>query len=301
MSVGASVFYEGAAEFATLTNTFSVDDVPTDPTTVSLSITTPAGVVTPYTYPDDIDKTSTGVYTMDAACTEDGVWKYVWTGTGTAADIIAGTWTVFTSELQKLYCTVDELKSRVGISLSDTTDDFEIRLAIDTASREIDDWCQDQFWRGTATRTFTADCAYTLDLGPFPLVSVTTIKTDSAGDGTFENTWDAADYQLLPLNVTTLAEPKPYRQVKAVASNTFPYWRDTARDDRVEIVGVYGWPQVPSAVKHAALIHAEELLKLKDAPFGVGGFGEFGPVRVRMNSRAMSLLNPYRRFTFLVA
>jgi hypothetical protein len=300
--VAASVFHEGADEQATLTNTFTVSGVATDPTAISLAVTTPAGTTSTYTYAlAEITKTSTGVYTKDIACTEDGVWKYVWTGTGTASDVVAGTWTVFTADLQRNYCTVEELKSRLGMAATDTADDFEIRLAVDTASREIDDWCQDQFWRSTATRTFTADCAYLLDLGPYPLISVTTLKTDQAGDGTFETTWSASDYQLLPLNVTTLAEPKPYRQIKSVASNTFPYGRELgARDDRVEIVGVYGWPTVPAAVKQACLIHAAELLKLKDAPFGVAGFGDFGPVRVRMNARAQALLSPYRRLPVLV-
>jgi hypothetical protein len=300
--VGATVFYEGTAELATLTNTFTVDDVATDPTEVSLAVTTPTGTTTTYTYAlAEITKTSTGVYTKDVACSEDGVWKYVWTGTGAAADIVAGTWTVFTADLQRNYCTVEELKSRLGMAATDTADDFEIRLAVDTASREIDEWCQDQFWRGTATRTFAADCAYLLDLGPFPLISVTTLKTDAAGDGTFETTWSASDFQLLPLNVTTLAEAKPYRQIKAVASNTFPYWKELGvRDDRVEIVGVYGWPTVPAAVKQACLILSAELLKLKDAPFGVAGFGEFGAVRVRNNPRAMALLQPYRRLPVLV-
>jgi hypothetical protein len=39
---------------------------------------------------------------------------------------------------------------------------------------------------------------------------------------------------------------------------------------------------------------------LKDAPFGVAGFGEFGAVRVRNNPRAMALLQPYRRLPVLV-
>jgi hypothetical protein len=299
--MGATVFYEGSAEIATLTNTFSVNGTATDPTAISLAVTTPAGTTSTYTYAlAEITKTGTGVYTKDIPCTEDGVWQYVWTGTGPASDVVAGTWTVFGTGLQKLYCTLEELKSRLGISASDTADDFEIRLVIEAASREIDDWTGDQFWRGTATRTFVADDAYCLELGGFPLVSVTTVKTDSAGDGTFETTWSASDFQLLPANAATYAEARPYRQVKAVGGNTFPYCRDLgARDDRVEIVGVFGWPALPTAVKQACLIHSAELLKLKDAPFGVAGLGDFGPIRVRMNPRAQALLDPYRRLLFL--
>jgi len=301
--VGATVFYESSSELATLTNTFSVNGVATDPTTISLTVTDPAGTATPYTYAaSQITRSSAGVYTKDLACSADGLWQYVWTGTGTASDVTAGTWTVFNTDLQKLYCSVEELKSRLGLAASDTADDFEIRLAIDSVSREIDDFCRDQFWRGTATRTFAACGPYELELGGSPLVSVTTLKTDAAGDGTYETTWASTDYQLLPWAAADHAEARPYRTVKAIASNTFPHYRDTAaRDDRVQIVGVFGWPAVPAAVKQACLIMSAETLKLKDAPFGVAGMGEFGPFRVRMNPAAATKLAAYRRMPVLVA
>ncbi|HEU4543468.1 MAG TPA: hypothetical protein VFR23_20215 [Jiangellaceae bacterium] len=305
MSMGATVFYESANELATLTNTFSVSGTPTDPTTVSLTVTTPAGVATTYTYAlAEITKSGTGVYTKDIACTADGTWQYVWTGTGAASDVTAGTWTVFNTELQKLYCSIEELKSRFGLASTDTVDDFEMKLAIESASREIDDHCDRHFWRGTSTRTFVPDSAYCCSMPSHnDIVSITTLKTDTDGDGVFETTWATTDYQLLPYNALTQhAEPRPYTSIKAIGSYTFPTSYSTlARDDRVEIVGVFGWPQIPSNVKQACLIIAAETLKLKDAPFGVAGFGEFGAVRVRDNPKAAKLLRPYEKYPVLVA
>jgi hypothetical protein len=46
---------------------------------------------------------------------------------------------------------------------------------------------------------------------------------------------------------------------------------------------------------------AEETFKLKDAPFGVAGFGDFGVVRVRENPAVARLLAPYKRYPMLVA
>src|SRR5215471_10782249 len=115
--MSATVFFSDASEFATLTNVFKVNGVPTDPTTVTLTVTDPTGAVTipSPTHP------STGTYTANIACTVVGIWTYLWEGTGTASDAIAGTWTVTTTVLGQRYCSVEELKSRLGIT--DITDD----------------------------------------------------------------------------------------------------------------------------------------------------------------------------------
>jgi hypothetical protein len=62
--------------------------------------------------------------------------------------------------------------------------------------------------------------------------------------------------------------------------------RDTAR---------WGWTAVPAPVKEATLALAEETFKMKDAPFGVAGMGEFGAIRVRANPRIVTMLSPYVR------
>lgn len=298
--MGANVFYESSAELATLTNTFSVSGTPTDPTTVSLAVTSPSGTTTTYTWVGGtVTRTSAGVFTKDIACEADGTWQYLWTGTGTASDVVAGTWNVFHTNLQTFYCSVDELKSRLGITASSTGDDFELRLAVESASRWVDGWCRQTFYRASETRTFTADHLYLLDVDP--LVSITTLKTDSAGDGTYETTWATTDYQLLPANALT-TENRPYNQVRALGSYTFPTggaYLD--RDDRIEIVGVWGWPTVPAAVKMAALIVAADTFKAKDTFAGQGGFGEFGPSALRRNPQAIDFLKPYRLMPVMVA
>lgn len=295
--MSATVFYEHAAELVTLSNTFAVDGTPTDPTTVSLVVTDPDGTPTTHTYAaTQITRTGTGAYTKDISCTIDGIWTYAWIGTGAASDVQAGTWTVVSTELGKLYCSVEELKSRLRIS--DTADDFELRLATESASRWIDRHCGRYFWRATATRTFTPDGLYCLDVGD--LVSVTTLKTDGDGDGVYETTWAAGDYQLQPVDPTAGGETEPYTSLRWTGGKTFPYPTGVGRTDRVQIVGVFGWPAVPAAVKQAALISAADLFKLKDAPFGVQGFGDFA-MRVRENTRATSLLAPYCRRPVLMA
>lgn len=294
----AEVFYAHASETATVTNTFSVSGTATDPTTVSFIVTDPAGTVTTYTYAAaEITKSATGVYTKDIACPTAGRWQCVIVGTGTAADVTVTTWDAYATSTSQIYCTLEQLKNRMNVT--STTYDTDMLDAIHAASRDIDEWCQRHFWRTTATRTYAATDSYCLWPGDF--VSITTLKTDAAGDGTFETTWSATDYQLGPVDSQYHAEVRPYTEVRAIASNTFPIaYSRIGRNDLVQIVGVFGWAAVPVAVRSAALILAEELVKLKDAPFGVAGFGEFGAVRVRQNPKAATLLNPYRRIPVLV-
>ena len=302
--MGATIYFESASELATLTNTFKVNNVATDPTTVTLRVTTPSQSTATYTYAaSQITKTSTGVYTKDIPCSEAGTWSYEWVGTGSASDAIDGTWEVLSTSLGKLYATVEMLKSRIGLGSSDTVDDFELHMACFSASREIEQYCQRVFYRTQEeARTFEPFGMYGLRLPEFnDLVSVTTLKTDGSGDGTYETTWASTDYQLLPLNPTAAPEQKPYTRVKAL-TRTFPLtYSPSARRDTVQITGVYGWPQVPLAVKQATLVLAAETFKLKDAPFGVASWGEFGPMRVRDNPKVAKIAGPYQRNAVLVA
>jgi hypothetical protein len=297
--MSATVFFEQANELATLTNTFKVNNVNTDPTAVTLTVTSPSGTATTYTYSlAEITRTAAGIYTKDIACSEAGVWLYLWVGTGSASDAVAGTWTVSKTTLQRLYCTPEELKSRAGID--NTDDDAEILAACTAVARGIDKWCRRQFFRHTRTRTLEPTGIYLLDVPD--LVSVTTLKTDSSGDGVYETTWTTSDYQLLPADAADEAEAEPYTQIRAVGSYRFPdlcWVLPSARRNRVQIVGVWGWPAVPEGVKEAAKILAEDTWKLKDAPFGVAGEGEF-TVRVGDNRRAMKFLEPYRKDPILV-
>jgi hypothetical protein len=60
------------------------DSSAVDPDVVKLSVRTPAGVTTTYTYGvgDTIVKDSTGNYHADISTTEAGVWVYRWFSTG---------------------------------------------------------------------------------------------------------------------------------------------------------------------------------------------------------------------------
>lgn len=305
----APPFFESSSELAKLANTFKDNGVATDPTTVSLMVTTPSQSSTTYTFAaGEITKTSTGVYTKNITCSEDGTWSALWVGTGTASDAEPVTWEVYPTELGKLYATVQALKSALSIPSTDTVDELELHAACFAASRSLEQYCQRVFYRsatGTA-RKFIADNLYFLtfaDTDTFTgdLVSLSTLKTDAGGDGTFETTWASTDYELGPVNNSAGPETKPYTTLEAIGSRTFPipYGRGASRY-RVEATGVWGWASVPAGIKTAALMLAKDTFKSKDTLGGVAGFGEFGVVRLRQDPQLASYANPYRRYGVLV-
>jgi hypothetical protein len=297
-AMSATVFYAdpGGNEIATLGNTFKVAGTPTDPTAVSLNVTDPTGAVTAYTYnPGTVTRTSTGAYQQLVPTTIVGVWSYEWVGTGTASDVQAGTWTAHPLTSNQMYATVEELKSRLGIP--DTADDFEVTGAVRAACRSIDALCRRYFWRGTDTRTYVPISTYGQQLDD--IVSVTSFKVDQDGDGVYEQTWtQGTDYALTVspglFNTGAKGETWPYNGFTVIGTSKFiPFVWPWSHLDRIQITGVFGWPSVPVDIREATLIAAADLFRLKDAPFGVAGFGEFGVVRVQANPRVMTLVQRY--------
>src|SRR5580765_5895420 len=200
--MSSNVFYDNANEFATLTVTFKVNNVATDPTAVSCIITDPSGASTTHTFagvaPADITKSSVGNYKLDVACSPsvtgiEGLWSYAWVGTGAASDVQPGAWRVLALDQARWYVGPDELKDRLGVT--DTSDDSIIADVCSATSRWIDQFCGRHFFRMSDVRTYQPEDIWVLNTDD--LVSVTTLKIDTDGDGVYETTWaSATDYML---------------------------------------------------------------------------------------------------------
>lgn len=196
-----------------------------------------------------------------------------------------------------LYATLAELKSRVGIS--DTDDDSKLTSALTAASRALEKWCKRQF---NDAGSATARVYYPLDprlvvVDDFHTVTGLIVAHDTDDNGTFDETWLTGDYQLEPLNgIRDGVDGWPYQRIRAVEALTFY----SGRRPSVQVTARWGWAAVPAPVKEATLMLAEEIFKMKDAPFGVAGFGDFGFVRVRDNPKVATLVKDYRRIAVRV-
>lgn len=198
------------------------------------------------------------------------------------------------------YATLAELKVFMG-GVSDTTDDTALTDALNAASRAIEKHTGRQFNKqaDATARVFWPRDTFAALVDDFHTTTDLAIATDSAGDGTYATVWSSSDYQLLPLNGISDGESGwPYNQIEAVYTQLF---RSVGRRAPLQVTAQWGWTAVPAAVRQACFLAAAEFTKLKDAPFGVAGFGEYGAVRVRENPKVAALLAPYRRHALLVA
>ena len=205
-------------------------------------------------------------------------------GTYTVASVTApGSFTVD----QNL--TTEAAGDTVTIALAgDYFDDDTLENVIMAASRHIDDLTHRWFYSDTQTRYYTPelpDLLYVDDL-----LTVTTLKTDEDGDGTYETTWTATThYNLLPYNAST--DGKPYTMIERAynGSYSFPLLKRS-----VQLVGSFGYSATtPQAINEACLLMAARLFKRKDAPFGVIGSPDVGELRnIRIDDPDVARLLP---------
>lgn len=197
------------------------------------------------------------------------------------------------------YAELDALKNRIDIA--DTIDDIRLQDALDTATVDIDRWCRRTFQRQdeAAARRFRPTSRSLVLVDDFWTTDGLAIAVDDGGDGTYGQAWALADVDLEPLDGIVDGEPGwPFSRLVGVGDYWFP---TTFRRPAVRVTAKWGWEQVPDPVRESCLILAAESFKLGDAPFGVAGYGEFGPMRVQMNSIVQGKLRPYRRLPTLVA
>lgn len=190
------------------------------------------------------------------------------------------------------YATLAEVKA--VLRLTDSTDDTLLENAIEAASRRIDSYCGRFFYSKSATINLFAWDDYRLPVAD--LVSITTLKTDNDGDGTFETTWTAGtDYQLEPFD--TVLQGRPYRRVTAIGGKTFPKY-DVPAIPGAQINGVWGWAAVPDDVREACVLLTIRGFARYNAALGVVGFADMA-IQVRsIDPDVRDYLNGYRKIGF---
>ncbi len=190
------------------------------------------------------------------------------------------------------YCTLQQLKD--SLRISDNVDDTMLELAIETASRQIDDYCERVFYSTSATRYFVPRDSYVCETDD--IVSITTLKTSSAANGTYDITWATSDYQTEPLNGIAGGISSPVTHIRAIDDYLFPLDNGEAT---VQVVGTFGWSAVPTAIKYATLLLSSRLFKRMDSPLGVAGIGDLGVIRVsRIDPDIDALIAPFKKMRF---
>jgi hypothetical protein len=166
-----------------------------------------------------------------------------------------------------------------------------IELAVEAASREIDQACERIFYQDSGTRLFVPRDSYVCEIDD--LRTLTTLKTSSGADGVFDITWASTDLQLEPLNGIVGGIESPATQIRAVDEYLFTL---DGGEATVQVTGTFGWDAIPTVITQATVILASRIFRRNDSPLGVMGFGDMGVVRVsRIDPDIDALIGPFKK------
>lgn len=194
------------------------------------------------------------------------------------------------AELQARIATGQTLPSSLNMTLTE---------ALATASRAVEKACGRQFnvASSATARVYEPASAYLLEVDDISTTTGLVVKVDSAGDGTFATTVSSTNYELRPLNGISDGESGwPYWQIRAVNY----CWPTSWVRAPMQVTATWGWSAVPAGIKEGTLILAEEIYKLRDTPFGTGGYGQFGIIRARQNPNCWLRIAPYAKVDAIV-
>jgi hypothetical protein len=141
------------------------------------------------------------------------------------------------------YADLVTLKSEAYLNIATITDfDTQLRKLLEQSSRLLDKYCGRFFYCWEGTRYYPG--AQKKLFLPDDLLSITSLKLDFDGDGTFEETMAATDYILHPMN----GLPKLWLEINPLGS-----YRSFAKDVKkgVEITGVFGYGDGESATPYS--------------------------------------------------
>lgn len=182
-----------------------------------------------------------------------------------------------------IYATVDDLKDRVFLDPSDSRN-TALQDVLEVASRWVDRETYRRFYTTTETRYYSVhrhryshynhqydyrDTPYMWE-SPWgstglhtlyidDVVSVTSITTDTDGDGVFETTWTSGiDYWLGPRNAAANLEPYTSINRGPFTTQWFPYY-----ENAIAVTGAFGYctPSLrPPEIRELTIIVASYLL-----------------------------------------
>lgn len=139
-----------------------------------------------------------------------------------------------------LYSTLDDLKSALNVSTS--TDDARMLMALESASRYVDQLARRYFYTKAETRVMDTVCDTLAVWLDNDLLSASSFKTDSESDGTLDGeTWvEGTDFNFWPDNEF----PKIEARVAVAGNFAFP----KLVERYISIVGVWGYGDGERAV-----------------------------------------------------
>jgi hypothetical protein len=188
------------------------------------------------------------------------------------------------------YATLAQVKS--ALRVTDNLDDSLLEMAIESASRAIDQYTNRNFYNaGTAVRYYAP--SNSLNVLIDDLISIVTLESMNDDEQVYDTTWASDDYQLEPLNGITDGFEQPYTNIRAIGDYVYQTLEGEAT---VKVTGVWGWSATPIQVTQATVIQSSRIFKRLDSPLGIIS-GELGSMRVgsRLDPDVAQLVDSLRK------
>jgi hypothetical protein len=188
------------------------------------------------------------------------------------------------------YATLAQVKS--ALRITDSVDDSLLEMAVESASRAIDQYTNRNFYNaGTAVRYYAP--SNSLNVLIDDLISIVKLESMNDDEQVYDTTWASDDYQLEPLNGITDGFEQPYTNIRAIGDYVYQTLEGEAT---VKVTGVWGWSATPIQVTQATVIQASRIFKRLDSPLGIIS-GELGSMRVgsRLDPDVAQLVDSLRK------
>lgn len=197
------------------------------------------------------------------------------------------------------YPTLADLKGYVSEPTAETRHDATLSSALDAAIAKLEAYTDRYFGTDTnaTEKLFLPISPYWTTIRDFYDTDGLVVKTDDNLDGTHETTWThGTDFILGPFDQRP---GYPYYRLQAVGSKIFPHPQKGR--PTLSVTAKWGWAETPNDVFETVLELAAQIWKRRDAPFGVVGFDDMGPVQVSASDRRVLVKVDYlRRYGALV-
>lgn len=211
------------------------------------------------------------------------------------------------------YVTLPEIKNYLDIPSNKLGYDDRLTDALDSASREIEQYCGRQFNQSTTAtaRVYEPDGFNRVTVDDFYTTTGLVVAGDYSYDGTFGTIYDPLSYELFPLGGVVDGSPGwPYTKIR-MSYSAFPFVgsRYSRRTGVVQVTAKWGWAAVPTTVAQACKLIAAQNFKMADAPLGVAGMdvvrgtqftGAFGTARVQDLPAVAHKLDRFKSMRILV-
>jgi hypothetical protein len=187
------------------------------------------------------------------------------------------------------YSTLAQVKS--ALRITDSVDDSLLEMAVESASRAIDQYTNRIFYNaGTAVRYYAPIDSLNVTIDD--LISIISLETMDDDEQVYDQTWASDDYQLEPLNGYIDGLEVPYNHIRAIGDYTF---LNLYGEATIKVTGTWGFAATPIQVTQATVIQASRIYKRLDSPLGIIS-GELGSMRVgsRLDPDVAQLVDSFK-------